>query len=506
MRKVIGIVVGLLLLGIVGFFGLEWYAKDRLQTLLKEDLPPRTQLDYKELKVSLWNGDVFLTHAQLDIAREDSSPSVKTSWKELRLEGFKHWTYLTTDSIHFSSMAVTEGQIIYYNLDHAKSENETIQFGKHVYIDSVTLATALEIRTSQDSVSLQTPSIHLTLSQFFLDEQTLNKTVPFSWEQTSIKTDSLRIALNTYDSFFVDELSFDKDRLDLNKASIRTNYDRRTLTQMIDTERDHLDFTMPEVSLKGLQVSLDQEDSLQIRSHALDLIDPELIIYRNRLVAPNTATKPLYGQMLRSLPFGLQIDSTTIQNASVQYDERDHRGGQIGSISFSDLNATIVHLGNTYKGTEGPTRIAVEGVFMNDGVLEVDWNFDVLDQQEKFRFKGSLSGLKASELNAFTVPNLDVALEGSLRKVYFDISGNENASLTHMRMDYDDFKVNIQGEGQKKKWLKSIITNIFIASDSESWGDEEFRKGKGEVARENNKSFFHFIWLSLKSALRDTMT
>jgi len=73
-------------------------------------------------------------------------------------------------------------------------------------------------------------------------------------------------------------------------------------------------------------------------------------------------------------------------------------------------------------------------------------------------------------------------------------------------MTYDDFKVSILNkEKKRKKWLVSTLANIFIAKTSKN-EEGGFKKGSGDVNRDQNKSFFNYLWLNLKEGMLKTVT
>ena len=155
---------------------------------------------------------------------------------------------------------------------------------------------------------------------------------------------------------------------------------------------------------------------------------------------------------------------------------------------------------------EKKTKIDLNARFMKSAPFSVDWDFDVQDEQDKFRFVGTLSNLPAKQLQAFTGPNLGVEMTGSVARTYFTIYGNNYSSHIDMQMTYDDFKVSILNQEKgKKKWLVSTLANIFISKTSKN-DEGGFKEGSGDVNRNQTKSFFNYLWLNLKDGMLKTVT
>ena len=126
--------------------------------------------------------------------------------------------------------------------------------------------------------------------------------------------------------------------------------------------------------------------------------------------------------------------------------------------------------------------------------------------EDRFVFKTSVDNFDASQINDFTVHTVGLSLEGEINQIYFTISGDDNSSQTDIRLKYEDFKVEMLNDKSKNKWFISTIANIFVKKNSKKNGNLEFQKGSATTQRDKQKSFFNFIWISLKDALIKAIT
>tara|TARA_Y100000815_G_scaffold205634_1_gene189462 strand:- start:553 stop:1179 length:627 start_codon:yes stop_codon:yes gene_type:complete len=201
------------------------------------------------------------------------------------------------------------------------------------------------------------------------------------------------------------------------------------------------------------------------------------------------------------------IDNAQIKAASIEYEEKVKADTHAGKLSFKDLQATIINLGNTYALGEKTTSIQANALFMEKSPIEVDWSFDVQNKNDQFRFKADVGELPVAALNSFTEPNLNVKLTGALHKAYFDISGDNSSSHINMKMNYDDFKIAVLNDKkEKKKWLISTLANLFVSKDSEEKGSDSFRSGEGTAERDTTKSIFNYLWINVKQGLISVLT
>jgi hypothetical protein len=218
----------------------------------------------------------------------------------------------------------------------------------------------------------------------------------------------------------------------------------------------------------------------------------------------NTSIKPLYSKSIRNIPFPLTLDSLHANNAMVVYEEKVSARQPAGAINFSNLNASIGNLSNTYALGEKKTTIHITSIFMDESPLNIEWSFDVNDLKDTFQIQGELDALNATKMNSFTKASLNVELEGKIKKTFFNIHGNNERSSIDLRISYDNLKVEILNKENKRNWLLSSVANIFVKKDTDS-REGSFIEGKGTAERNKDKSFFNYLWISIQEGLKDVM-
>src|SRR5690606_17654673 len=110
-----------------------------------------------------------------------------------------------------------------------------------------------------------------------------------------------------------------------------------------------------------------------------------------------------------------------------------------GKLEFSNLNAVINNLSNTYEKGENKTSLNIDAIFMENTPIKVDWTFNVADPNDEFVFKADIGNLAANHMNQFMEPNLNVKLNGEVNQTFFTINGNDHASIIDLKLKYDNF-------------------------------------------------------------------
>lgn len=517
-KLLIALFILVVLLGGAAIY-LNTYLKDQLQRVIENDLPKSISLSYEDIMIDSWGGNAEIKNACVDFKSNDSLPGSRVQNATVTLKGFSHWDYFKEKNIHFKTINIHADTLIHYpHSGIKKTADEKEEDSLDNPISAKNLENGFQIENFNlvtDFIQIRNPKteqIELRTAHFNLKLKEITPTIsetptrPFNYEQIQLSSDSLYYKLNAFDVLTIAQIRWDGISLILDNTQIKTTISRSALSKQLKSERDHNNFSIKQVIVDSLRYGHHPSKKMYIDASKLELKQPALVIYRDKRLPDNYETKPLYSEKLRELDFDLMIDSVQISNGAITYEEKVSSAADAGKLDFKQIHASIYNLGNTYALGSKKTQIDIEALFMHKSPLRLKWNFDVQNKQDQFYVDGSLKNLPAADLNAFTSPNLGVSMEGSLQEVYFNIVGNDYNAHVDMKMKYDDFKVSIvDQEKKKKKWLASTLANIFISKTSKR-EESGFKEGQGDVQRNRNKSFFNYLWISLKEGMLKSMT
>lgn len=508
LKIILFITAGILILtGLIGLSG-HFYLKPRLEDYLKNKLPDNMSLSYDTMDIRVFSGYISLENPDLRVTNKaDRSPHTLLKSKSISVTGFSYAKYLFKKEIHLSGLRLERPEIVYYK-DHIRPEETKTDsvksrpisvFINHFYLDKA----AVSIReNNKDSVRLSLNDLNLEISDLHISHKTFNQKIPVEYRNVKADGNDLFVKANSYDNLEVKKFSFENEDFIFNDLYYYTRYDKATLSRIIPTERDHYNIRLKTVGVSQFDVGF--KDSLFFaKSKQITLQTPQVFIYRDKVVKDDPAVKPLYSSLVRNLPFSLSVDSVQIQQAFIKYTERVREDNEGGSIIFDHFDAQIAHLGNSYPQPT-PTTIKIKANFMENTPFTAAWQFDVQNQSDHFSFQANIGTLEAEKMNLFTEPNLRVRLTGVTNKTYFTVDGNNDHSKTNLRINYNDFKVLFLNKENRQNKILSAIVNIFVKKDSKNQ-DEIFKEGSGETERDKTKSVFNFLWISLESALKNTM-
>ncbi len=507
------IVSTVLVLAIVGYFVANAMVSSKLENFLKTELPENLSVDYKSLDVSVWRGDVVMVQPKIvNRGSHTSKANIEVDLDTLMVGGFGLWSYLVNDQIHVKSVELRSPKLRYnHNSAIPKNEyqNSSLEkFKEEIKVGRFNIQNAeISIKDIEtDSLLFYTEKFTANVLDIAIDPASVNNRIPFNYTDYNISYTDLFYSMGVYENLEIASASITQDKAVFNQMKMYTKYSKATYDKMIPIERDHFDVTIASLVVEDHKFGYEKDSVFYFKSPKITFENPEMHIYRNKLVADDLTRKILYSRMLRELKFNLTLSDIFLKNASIVYSEKVNADMGAGELSFTKMNVDIKNISNTYGESE-KTTLDIDAVFMARTPLKVKWEFDVNNVNDAFVFRVDIGKLPAADLNPFSQPNLKVKLEGELLKTFATVSGDANTSRVDMRVNYEDFKVEIlDGEGEKKNKVLSAIANLFIAKNSDRESDG-FRDGNKEgIERDHTKSIFNFLWISIKAGLASVLT
>lgn len=494
------------------FFG-EMYLKGKIENLLKNRLPESVNLTYSDLQLSLMRD--FLEIQNLEFTRIgeiSNKTNLEIKVKSLTVDNINYWNYLFGDTIQIEDLKISEPIIAYYHNKQVHKEGysaeKVIQLNESVSISHFKISNgSLAIYDFvTDSIKTNIKGFNLLLEEMTLNTETQKEMIPVKVGSYNLELDSLFFKLNNYEDLTTGKSKFSNTSSTLKNIKLKTKYSKKELSKIISVERDHYNLEVDSVSLYKMDLGYIKDKVFFVKIPKAVFYEPVFEVYRDKLVADDPKIKSLYGKMLRHLDFKLSMDTIKVKNANIKYSEKVREDRSAGEIVFSNFNADIENLGNTYS-SPNETILRVDTNFMEHAPLHVMWKFDVNNTQDEFLFQAEMGKLNADQLNKFTQPNFNKRFEGELDKTYFTIFGNSEKSQIDFKVKYDFFDiVALKKNGQEKNRFLSDIFNIFITKSSKKGTDGFVEVTRHDIQRNKTKSVFNYIWINTRAGLVKAMT
>jgi hypothetical protein len=510
-RKNVGI--GLAVAVLVGA-GLLYFLQNRLERTttyyLTNNLPRHIQLDYEELDIS-----IFRASLELKMIKADFFDPVSLAHRnalvldELRMVGLNYWDYLVNDHMVWDEVLLRNPHFVYYNANSeegkiGESEAEPMKTDwliKELLIENGSFAMVSE---GKPRPVLTFKKVQAVVHNCMANNKTTQRKIPLEYENFNVSMEDFYSELGEFERVDIARLGLQDKSLEAEKFSINTRFSKEELSKQLKTERDHTSLEIEKIVVSG--PALGYRDSvLHLSADSVLLQRPVAEIYRDKLVADNPEYRPLYSQMLRELPFFLKIPRMGIRGGVLRYAERVKQGSEAGTLTFKNLNADIQNVSNTYEPPV-KTTIKASAVFMENSPIELDWNFDINDIEERFTVSGTISDFNAPSINSFLESTMNYRVEGFVHKLYFTSGGNKVQASGDLEMNYRDFDLIVMKEdGSGVNKLLTVIGDILVKENKDN-EDPGFRYGQIDAKRDPTKSFFNYLWLNIRSGIKSSVT
>ncbi len=494
-----------------GYFVAEWRMKIEVQEFLNQKVPNHIDFSYAALQINLLKGHLRFQDIEVfSRGRQTSSCEILVNAKQLSIDGFSYRKLFFDKSIYLKKLSLSKPQLNFKTCpkDTANSVSATkpINLLKPIFIEELVFDSgAVAIWNAAEEIELlSVKSIDLSFKDITTDPKIINKYVPFEFSDYTIGIHGLKAPLGEFEQLKMGSMVLDTSGIELKNVALATLLSKTKLSKKIKVERDHVNLVIPTIFIKEHAYTM-ENDTLNVLYNSLTLSEPKLELYRDKALPNNLERRPLYSEMLRKLPFKIAIDSVSIEEATVRYEEEAPNISEAGILTFEHLNAKITNLSNRVTSTAN-LKTTITAELMGAGLFELDWEFDVQDKKDAFKISGALSNLNTALLNDFLVPNLGAKAHGEIDQLYFTISGDQYVATGDIKMRYEDFKFQVLNKDRSHvKKVLSFIGNLFV-NDGSKADEHGYRYGDIATERPKNKSFFNYLWVNLEDGLLDVLT
>ncbi|AUS06615.1 hypothetical protein [Pseudotamlana carrageenivorans] len=502
--KYLGLLVFIVILALVAVPVSNYFVKLKIEKAL-QNLPKHVDVCTKGILVDVVSGTLEFQDVLISVSDESSLEKVlKLNLKSILIEDIAYLEFVFKNKVRIEELAVDAPKIKYYKAGKQKKPTKAYEIPES---PEVTIKNVQITNGAAQVLSLQNDSLLFDIKMFKLNVKDVShkadkkNRIPVTFHDFDIVADSIQLNVGDWDRLFIAKAQLKQHTSVLKAVQLKTKYSKKELSKHIKTERDHFNLGVDSIVINEVDFGFKQDTIFYFTTNKTELHHLDFEIYRDKLVGDDPTIKSLYSKTLRELNFDINVKELQVLNGKITYEERVHSSGVPGEIFFTDFNATMSNINNTYA--EGDkTVVNITTNFMDEAPLKAYSDFDINNKNDRFIFKAELGSFHVEKLNQFLVPNLNVKFEGVLHKTYFTIDGTTNHSSIDLITDFDGLRIDVlrKHERKKNKFL-SAIANIFVKKTTEN-GDNVFAEAKRhDIKRDKTKSVFNFLWLNVKEGL-----
>lgn len=202
------------------------------------------------------------------------------------------------------------------------------------------------------------------------------------------------------------------------------------------------------------------------------------------------------------------IDSIQIKNSLIVLEELGKGKQKAGKLDWSKVYASIYNVTNYPKeALSKPNTVAdIQAIFVDDGQVDLHFEFPNFDKNADYRFYGTLDRVKLKEINSFLVFSKRFSIkQGVVSKFAFNGRGNLKSASGEMELRYKDLALQFLNKDRRPRKFLSKIANTLIGNKNNPDKEEKLRKGIMYFERDPHKSFISNWWKTMQTGIKSTM-
>ncbi len=374
--------------------------------------------------------------------------------------------------------------------------------------------------TNPENIEVKIPHFSasgLRLYQFVLDQKIdLNELIITEPEINYAKADHSKVAKSTSsiakheNKGFVYPFNPEKIAF-LGVENLQIKNGKAKYNTISDSSQSPLNIGRFNLDAENFKISPDirltKENPLFSRAVEFKIEDFDMLLAKNtqNLSIQNLGFSTATGQIFLddiALDYTININSLTVKDSRIAYQELPAKGEQEGEFRLTDLNATINNITNDdsiltmqpFMSLNASTKI------MGKSNLNANFIFDLKDPKGKFSFNASMGQLDYTILNEFIVPVFSAHINsGMMNEMELWAEADDKFAAGEMAMYYEDLNVAFLNAKNPHKTgivnsLGSIIANSLVKTHHR---EVPFAKAKYIYFERNKyKSLFNY-WIKI---------
>lgn len=236
-----------------------------------------------------------------------------------------------------------------------------------------------------------------------------------------------------------------------------------------------------------------------------------LDIYRDKRLPFDEKRRPkMLQDMIKSLPYPVQIDSVKLIGANIRYSEHPALGEKEGQIKFSNINVDLKPFSNMKAGNSKIPDFTLDGTatIQDSCELIVGMTYQMNHPDNFFAVSGALSRFNMHIFNPIIEPLAMVSIRsGKVDQFRFNFTADNKQSKGQLVFGYHDLRISVlamKGGNTKEAKFASFIANSLLLRSKNPRGKDLF-PDEISFQRDQKRSVLNYWWKSVFSGIRNTL-
>ena len=268
-------------------------------------------------------------------------------------------------------------------------------------------------------------------------------------------------------------------------------------------ESDYFDLKLGRTTLSNVLPQSLKFDKL--RMDKMETKDMRFLAARDKTMPDDTiAYRPLLAHQFMQMPYDIAIDTVTLDNAQVNYQEIGDKFGLEGMLFLDSLSGNMYGMNTRPVKDSDSILLLLTGKFMGTAPMTLQYRQPYLDTMQPFLFDLGLGRWQMSAINPLLSPLNSLAFRRGLADtMWLHATGNKDRAYGWMGFEYNKMNMGILKKGAESNYFMSGLVNtaVNVVLVNNNDGDET----PFYVERAENKAVFNFWGKILSAGLRGNL-
>lgn len=351
---------------------------------------------------------------------------------------------------------------------------------------------------SKQSTSLATAGIDVTVNP----------------TDTALTIDSFRYQIDTSYTYKLSgiSISFSRQIISLDSFSIMATQSDDSFFAIVDNGSDLFRASGRGLELRDVDMGmLTAKQGLIVRTATLkrgtlSVVSRKTISETRR---SGKSAPPMLYEILRKLPFDLDVDSIGISQIAILYEEHYPEVQTPAALDLKNVVVNVTALSNIERSQrKKPLTLYMSGLFLNHAPMTATVVMPLNTDKYRIMASGSVSNLNITKLNSFLpvaekVKISDGYLETSTFK--FELIGRKARGYVDAK--YKNLVIDVLDEHTRRSTVLTDVTSwlfnmIAIRNDNEG---KAFKRGRINYTMRRNAAIMQTFWFPVRAGLSDVI-
>ncbi len=306
------------------------------------------------------------------------------------------------------------------------------------------------------------------------------------------------------------EYSSKKDRFIARDIRLIPNFSKEKFNTQTGYQSDYFEGKLDSVLISQPNIRR-WFDKGELAGKSMSVNGLDIDIYRDKRLPFDENRRPeMLQDMIKKLPYPVQIDSLKLIDGRIKYSEQPALGDKEGQIGFSNLQISIKPFTNMKgSGSKIPDfKLNGTATIMDSCQMKVSMNYQMNHPDNLFTASGSLSPFNMRILNPVLEPLALVSIRsGQVDHFSFNFTADKTHATGHVLFGYNDLHISVlelkDGNTKEAKFASFIANSLLLRSKNPR--GKELLPDEINFQRDQKRSVLNYCWKSIFSGIRNTL-